>query len=359
MSLFSLVSSDIAVDLGTANTFVWVRGKGIVVREPSVVARNKKTKEILAIGQKAKKMVGKTPLMIETVKPLQDGVIADFEATVAMLSSFFQELSLGGPFFSKIIKPRVALGIPSGVTEVEQRAVQDAALSAGARRAFLVEEPMAAAIGLGLPVEQPQGMLIVDIGGGTTEIALISLGGIVIDRCLRVAGDEMDEALINFIKLKYSLLLGQASAEEIKIQLGSALPPGKLASKEKQSEGEIKEKQMVIRGRDLGTGLPKSIKISAQEVREAIAPVIHQIIEQIADVIEEAPPELITDIVAKGVVLCGGGSLIEGLDKLVAEETKIPVWVADDPQTCVVQGCGKLLAEPRLLNKFRVIGSLR
>jgi len=356
-SFFSLLSSDIAIDLGTANTFILVKGKGIVVREPSVVARNKKTKEILAIGGKAKKMVGKTPIMIETVKPLQDGVIADFEATVAMLKYFFEQLSSGGQLLNKIIRPRVVIGIPSGVTEVEQKAVQDAALSAGARRAYLIEEPMAAAIGLGLPIDQPQGTLIVDIGGGTTEIALISLGGIVIDRCLRVAGDEMDEALTNFIKLKYSLLLGQASAEEIKIQLGSALPPARLVPKEQAAE--VKEKQLVIRGRDLETGLPKSIKISAQEVREAIAPVIHQIIEQIAEVIEEAPPELTTDIVSKGIILCGGGSLIQGLDKLIAEETKIPTWTAEEPQTCVVRGCGRLLEDEKLLNKFRVIGGLK
>ena len=356
-SFLSLFSTDIGIDLGTANTFVLVKGKGIVIREPSVVARNKKTKEILAIGSKAKKMVGKTPFMIETVKPLQDGVIADFEATVAMLRYFFQDLAGGKGFSGKLIRPRVAIGIPSGVTEVEQKAVYDAAISAGARKAYLVEEPMAAAIGLGLPVDQPQGVLLVDIGGGTTEIALISLGGIVIDRCLRVAGDEMDEALINFIKLKYALLLGQATAEEIKIQLGSALPPSRLMTKEQAAE--FKEKQLVIRGRDLENGLPKSIKISAQEVREAISPVIHQIIEQIAEVIEEAPPELMTDILTKGIVLCGGGSLIQGLDKLIAEETKVPVWTAEEPQTCVVKGCGKLLEDEKLLNKFRVMGGLR
>ena len=351
-SFFSLVSSDIGIDLGTANTLVLVKGKGIVIREPSVVARNKKTKEILAIGSKAKKMIGKTPAMIETVKPLQDGVIADFEATVAMLSIFFKELSAAGQVFSKLLKPRVVLGIPTGVTEVEQRAVQDAALSAGARKAFLIEEPMAAAMGIGLPIDQPQGVLLVDIGGGTTEIALISLGGIVIDRCLRIAGDEMDETLINFVKLKYALLLGQASAEDIKIQLGSAIPPIK-------SSPEQKEKQLVIRGRDLENGLPKSIKISSEEVREAIAPVIHQIVEQISEVIEEAPPEMINDIVTKGIVLCGGGALISGLDKLISEETKIPVWVADDPQTCVVRGCGKVLEDESLLKKVKVIGGLR
>lgn len=349
-SLFSLFSQDIAIDLGTANTLVLVRGKGIVSCEPSVVARNKKTKEILAIGEKAKRMVGKTPTTIETIKPLENGVIADFEATVAMLNSFFQNFSHGGKFFPKIIGPRVVLGIPSGATEVEQRAVQEAALSAGARKAYLIEEPMAAAIGLELPVDQPQGVLVVDVGGGTTEIALISLGGIVIGRCLRIAGNEMDEAIINFFKLKHSLLLGQATAEDLKIQLGSALAT-KL--------GEEKEKQLVVRGRDLETGLPKSIRIQSSEVREAITPITRQIIDQISDLIEEAPPELVTDIVGKGIVLCGGGALITNLDKLIAEETKIPVWVADDPQTCVVRGCGKLLEDEKLLNKFRVIGGLK
>ncbi len=346
----SLISADLGVDLGTANTLILARGKGIVVKEPSIIARHKKTKEILAIGKKAKKMVGKTPLNIETVKPLQDGVIADFDATVAMLSYFFQTLSEGSNLFSKLAKPRVALGIPSGVTEVERRAVQDAALTAGARKAYLIEEPMAAAIGLNLPIDQPQGILIIDVGGGTTEIALISLGGIVVDRCLRIAGDEMDLAIINFIKLKHSLLLGQATAEDLKIQLGSALASN--------TEGK-KEKQLVVRGRDLGTGLPKSIKVQSSEVREAMAPVMRQIIDQISDLIEEAPPELLTDIVGKGIVLCGGGAMIENLDKLVSEEIKMPAWVADDPQTCVVKGCGKLLEDEKFLNKFKIISGLK
>jgi len=346
----SFISADLGVDLGTANTLILARGKGIVVREPSIIARHKKTKEILAIGRKAKKMVGKTPLNIETVRPLQDGVIADFDATVAMLSYFFQSLSEGGNLFSKLAKPRVALGIPSGVTEVERRAVQDAALTAGARKAYLIEEPMAAVIGLNLPINQPQGILIIDVGGGTTEIALISLGGIVVDRCLRIAGDEMDLAIINFIKLKHSLLLGQATAEDLKIQLGSALA---------SNREEAKEKQLVVRGRDLGSGLPKSIKVQSSEVREAIAPVMRQIIDQISDLIEEAPPELLTDMVGKGVILCGGGAMIKNLDKLISEEIKMPVWVADDPQTCVVRGCGKLLEDEKLLNKFKIISGLR
>lgn len=347
-SLFSLISHDVGIDLGTANTKVLVKGKGIVIREPSVVARQKKSKEILSIGSKAKKMLGKTPALIEVIKPLRDGVIADFDATEAMLTHYIREVHQGGGWLLRIPKPRVVVGIPSGVTEVERRAVQDACLSAGARKAFLIEEPMAAAIGIGLPITEPEGILIIDIGGGTTEIAVISLGGIVIERCLRVAGDEMDEAVISYLRLKHSLLLGEATAEEIKIQLGSAQP---------MAAG--KEKQMVARGRDLETGLPKSIRIGMAEVREAIAPVIRQILDQISDVIEETPPELVTDIVGRGVTLCGGGSLIVGLDKLIAEETKMPVWVADDPTSAVVKGCGELLDNPGLLKEVRVTGGLR
>lgn len=350
-SLFSLISHDVGIDLGTANTKVLVKGKGIVIRESSMVARQKKSKEILSIGSKAKKMLGKTPALIEVVKPLRDGVIADFDATEAMLAHHIREVHQGGGWLLKIPKPRVVVGIPSGVTEVERRAVRDACLSAGARKAFLIEEPMAAAIGIGLPITEPEGILIIDIGGGTTEIAVISLGGIVIERCLRVAGDEMDEAVISYLRLKHSLLLGRVTAEEIKIQLGSALPH--------VNNLRGKEKQMVARGRDLETGLPKSIRIGMAEVREAIAPVIRQILDQISDVIEETPPELVTDIVGRGITLCGGGSLIVGLDKLIAEETKMPVWVADDPMSAVVRGCGKLLDNPGLLKKVRVTGGLR
>ncbi len=345
-SLFGLVSHDVGIDLGTSNTMVWVKEKGIVIREPSVVARQKKTKEILAIGTKAKKMVGKTPEMIEAILPLRDGVIADFDATEAMVKQYIQEIHESGPLFPKIPKPRVVIGIPSGVTEVERKAVQDATLSAGARRAYLIEEPMAAAIGIGLPIEQPEGMLLVDIGGGTTEIAVISLGGIVIERCLRIAGDEMDEAVISYMRLKYSLLLGEATAEEIKIQLGSAYPQEKI-------------RQAIIRGRDLETGLPKSLRVGSEEIREAITPVIRQIVDQLSEVIEETPPELVSDIVARGITLCGGGSQLAGLDKLIAEETKMPVWVADDPMTAVVRGCGKVLEDVSLLKKVRVTGGLR
>jgi rod shape-determining protein MreB len=278
--LFSLLSYDIGIDLGTSNTLLLVLGKGIMVREPSVVARHKKTKQILAVGTKAKKMIGKTPSPIEVVHPLHDGVIADFEATEAMLNHYFKELHQSHGFPPKIPKPRVAIGIPTGVTEVERKAVQDVILEAGARKVFLIEEPMAAAIGIGLPIEEPGGMLLVDIGGGTTEIAVICLGGIVIDRCLRIAGDEMDEAIANFLRLKYSLLLGETTVEEIKIQLGSAI----ALPSEKESH------QMVVRGRDLETGLPKSVKIRSEEVREAIAQIITQLVDQISEVIEETPP---------------------------------------------------------------------
>jgi len=345
-SLFGLVAHDLGIDLGTANTLVLVKGKGIVIREPSVVARRKKSQDILAFGTAAKKMIGRTPRLIEVVRPLQDGVIADFDATEAMLARYIKEVHQSGRFLPKIPKPKVVIGIPSGVTEVERKAVQDACLSAGARKAFLVEEPMAAAIGVGLPVAKAEGLLIVDIGGGTTEIAVISLGGIVIERCLRIAGDEMDESIIAFIRLKYSLLLGEATAEAIKIQLGSAMANGK-------------ERQMVVRGRGLGSGLPQSIELKTGEVREAIAPIIRQIVDQITEVLEETPPELVTDIVSRGITLCGGGSQISGLDKLIAEETKIPVWVADDPMTAVVRGCGKLLENEELLSKVRVTSGLK
>jgi len=348
--LFGLLAYDIGIDLGTANTLVFIKGKGIMVREPSVVARQRKSKEVLAIGTSAKKMIGKTPQLIEVVKPLRDGVIADFDATEAMLRFYIQQVhEEAGGWLPKIPKPRVVVGIPSGVTEVERRAVQDACLSAGARKAYLIEEPMAAAIGIGLPVLQADGNLVVDIGGGTTEIAIISLGGIIIERCLRVAGDEMNEAVVGFMRLKHSILLGEATAEEIKIQLGSAAAGGK----------EEKDRQMVVRGRDLESGLPKSIKVNSSEVREAIAPVVGQIVEGISEVIEETPPELIADIVARGVVLCGGEAKLARLDKLVAEATKMPVWVADDPLTAVVRGCGKLLEDEKLLKQVMVTGGLR
>ncbi len=337
---------DLAIDLGNSNTLIYVLGKGIAVREPSIVARHRKTKEILAVGAQAKKMVGKTPAMIEAVRPLNDGVIADFDACESMLKYHFGKLHQSGRFLPMIPRPKVVVGIPSGVTEVERRAIQEVALAAGARTAYLIENPMAAAIGIGLPVEEPQGMLLADIGGGTTEIAVISLGGIVIEKCLRLAGDEMDEALINYVRLKYSLLLGQTSAEELKIQIGSAVP-------------QKKETHAVVRGRDLEKGLPKSVKISSTEVREAIAPVVRRIVDSVSSVLEETPPELGADIVKRGISLCGGGALLPGIDQLISEEVKIPVWVVEKPMEAVVLGGKKVLEEPGLLEKVRIRGGLR
>lgn len=343
--LLGLLSYDVGIDLGTANTLVYVLGKGITIREPSAVARHRKTKEILAIGTSAKKMVGRTPGMIEAVRPLKDGVIADFDATAAMLSYYIKKVHESNTLLPKIPRPKLVVGIPSGVTEVERRAVADASISAGAREAHLIEEPMAAAIGAGLPIENPEGVFIVDIGGGTTEIAIISLGGIVIGKSVRIAGDEMDDAIINYVRLKYSLLLGQPTAERVKITIGSAL-------------GE-KEKFAVVRGRDLETGLPKTIKLSSEEVREALAPIIHEIVSSIKDTIEEAPPELVSDIMQSGIVLAGGGALLAGIDQMVAEETKMPVIVADDAITCVARGCGKVLENPKLLARIKITSGLK
>lgn len=352
-SIFALFSHDLAIDLGTANILVLVKGKGIVIREPSCVARQKKTKRILAIGFEAKKMMGKTPGTIEAFRPLRDGVIADFDATEAILTSYIKKVHRKADpdqfprnFIPMVARPRVVIGIPSGVTEVERRAVQEAALAAGARKAYLIEEPMAAAIGADLPIEDAGGSFICDIGGGTTEMAVISLGGIVVSRCLRIAGDEMDEAIISFCRLKYSLLIGETTAEEVKIQIGSAYPLDE-------------EKNTVIRGRDLETGLPKSIKIGSAEIREALAPVLNEITEGIAEVIEETPPELVGDLMERGLALAGGGSLLQGMEKLIAQETKMPVWRADDPQTCVVKGCGKVLEDEELLAQVKVTGGLR
>ncbi|MCH7951163.1 rod shape-determining protein [Patescibacteria group bacterium] len=360
--LFGLFSHDIAIDLGTANTLVLVRGKGIVVREPSVVARHRKTKAVLAIGSEAKRMVGKTPQAIEALRPLRDGVIADFDAAEAMLSHYIALVHETHGIMPRIPRPRVVVGIPSGVTEVERRAVQEVCLSAGAREAYLIEEPMAAAIGAGLPFEEPQGHLVVDIGGGTTEIAVISLGGIVINRSIRIAGDELDEAVQSFARLKFGMLLGIASSEAVKIAVGSAYPfedsakQGGSSEHEGTSSGPL---QVVARGRDLETGLPRSFKINSVEIREALAPVVRQIIEKIKDTLEETPPELIADILEHGITMAGGSSLLRGIDRLIAEETKMPVWVIEDPQTAVVRGCGILLDDERLLSKVRVRGSLR
>jgi len=339
--ILGIFSTDLGIDLGTANTLVYIKNKGVAVREPSAVARNKKTKEILAIGSSAKKMSGRAPSTIEVIRPLKDGVISDFDAAVALLTHYIKKVHDDGGHMPKIPRPHVVVGIPSGVTEVERRAVIDVALDAGARRVDLVEEPMAAAIGAGLPVDLPEGSFIVDIGGGTSEIAIISLGGIVMGRSLRTAGDEMDEAIINYVKLKYSLLLGQPSAEAVKIAIGSV------------TDFE-KSKSFVIRGRDLENGLPRSIKLTDGEIREALGPIIHEIITGVSDTLEEAPPELISDIIERGIYVAGGGAMLYGIDKAIAEATKMPVYIAEDPLTCVVRGCGKLLENPSLLSKIRL-----
>ncbi len=344
--IFRLLSHDLGIDLGTANTLVFVKGKGIIIREPSVVARHKKTKQIVAIGREAKRMLGKTPQTIEAIRPLRDGVISDFDAAEAMLRHYIQLVHKQPvrPGFPSIPRPRVVVGIPSGVTEVERRAVQEAAIMAGAREAYLIEEPMAAAIGAGLPIEESSGCFICDIGGGTSEIAVLSLGGIVVSRSIRTAGDEMDETIVSFMRLKYSLLIGEQTAEEIKITIGSAYPIDKS------------DRQMVVRGRDIEAGLPKSIRIGEAEIREALSPVVRDIIEGISETIEETPPELLGAIMEHGIVLAGGGAQLRGIDKLVAQEVKMPVWTTDDPQTAVVRGCGKLLDDPELLRKVKIAG---
>ncbi len=350
--LWRLATLDVGIDLGTANVVVHVRGKGVVIRQPSVVARNMKTKVILAMGDEAKKMLGKNPANIEVVRPLRDGVIADFDAAEAMLKHYIvevHELYKGLGF--KIPRPRVAIGIPSGVTEVERRAVQEAALEAGARAVFLVEEPMAAAIGSGLPVEKAEGQLICDIGGGTSEIGVISLGGLVLNRSLRVAGDELTESIQNFVRLKYNLLLGESTAEEVKIAVGSAYPM--------KREKEGNPLQIVVRGRSLEDGLPKSLKLDSVEIRESLMPIVNQILGEIALIIEETPPDLVADILEKGMVMAGGGSLIRGIDKLISEQIGMPVWVTDTPLEAVVRGCAKVLESDKLLGKVKVVGGLR
>ncbi len=346
-----MATLDIGIDLGTANTVVHVRGKGIVIRQPSVVARNKKTGEVLAIGEEARKMLGKNPDSIEVIRPLKDGVIADFDATEAMLKHYIVQVhdTYKGLGF-KVPRPRVVVGIPSGVTEVERRAVHEAAITAGARKVFLIEEPMAAAIGAGMPVTKAQGQMVIDIGGGTTEIGIISLGGLVLNKSLRIAGDELTEVVTSFVRLKHSLLLGESTAEAVKLAVGSA--------HELKAEKDGKQLQVVVRGRSLTDGLPKSLKLDSVEVREAMMPVINTILVEIAQIIEETPPDLVADILEKGAVMAGGGSLIRGIDKLISEQTGMPVWVTDNPMEAVVRGCAKVLEDDSLLKKVKVIGDL-
>jgi len=328
--LFGYFSHDIGIDLGTANTLVYVKGKGIVINEPSVVAINTKTKQILAIGEAAKRMVGRTPAHIVATRPLVDGVVSDFEVTEQMLKYFIGKVHKEA--FTFFPRPRVVIGIPSGVTEVEKRAVEDAAIHAGARQVFLIEEPMAAAIGARLPVNEAGGSMIVDIGGGTTEVAVISLGGIVASRSIRIAGDELNEDIIQFARDEFNLLLGERTAEDIKISIGSAY--------------DTDEKlETVMRGRDLVSGLPKAIMVHSDEIRKALSKSVNIIVESIKDTIEETPPELVADIMERGIVLAGGGALLRGLDVLVNKTTQMPVHLADDPLTSVVRGTGLVLED--------------
>ncbi len=336
-------SYDIGIDLGTANTLVYVKGKGILIREPTVVTIHKKSKEILAVGSEAKRMLGKTPQSLCAIRPLRDGVISDFYVTEKMLSHFIRRVHEMPSKFPKIPKPRVVLGVPQGVTSVERKAVIDAARNAGARDAFLLDEPMAASIGVGMPVLDPCGSMIVDMGGGTSEIAVISLGGIVVNKSLRVAGDELDQEIVNYAKTKYNLLLGEKTAEEIKMSIGNVM----------EYEGEFKETAL-FRGRDLKTGLPRSIEITPQEIRDVLKVPVYSIIDGVKDAIEETPAELVPDILKNGITIAGGTSLLKGLDKLMSHEIKVPVHVVSDPMTCVVKGCGKVLDDEELLRKVRI-----
>ncbi|SFB31641.1 rod shape-determining protein [Clostridium frigidicarnis] len=327
MGLFG-ITKDMGIDLGTANTLVYVKGKGIVLREPSVVAINSNTKKPLAVGAEAKLMIGRTPGNIVAIRPMKDGVIADFDITQTMLKKFIEKITAKSAFAS----PRIIVCFPSGVTEVEKRAILEATKTAGAREVVLMEEPMAAAIGAGLPVDEPTGSMIVDMGGGTTEVAIISLGGIVTSKSLRVAGDELDHAIISYIKKEYNLMIGERTSEAVKMELGSAF----------KIEGE-EERIMEIKGRDLISGLPKIIEVSETQIRESLKEPVASIIEAIKTTLEKTPPELSADIMDKGIMLAGGGALLRGLDELIKYETHMPVYIAESPLDCVALGAGKAL----------------
>ncbi|HEX2239860.1 MAG TPA: rod shape-determining protein [Actinomycetota bacterium] len=339
-NLFQVIGRDMAVDLGTANTLVYVRGRGIVLNEPSVVAINTKTGAILAVGAEAKQMIGRTPAHIVAIRPLKDGVIADFDVTEKMLRYFIQKVHRR----SFLVKPRVVVCVPSGITGVEQRAVEEATISAGARSAFIIEEPMAAAIGAGLPVHEPTGNMVVDIGGGTTEVAVVSLGGIVTSQSVRIGGDELDESIVSYIKKEYSLALGERTSEEIKMGIGSAFP-------------FPEEQQAEIRGRDLVTGLPKTIIVSAEEIRRAIEEPVNAIVDAVKNTLDKTPPELASDIMDKGIVLAGGGSLLTGLDERLKHETGMPIHVAEDALSAVAVGSGKCLEEFESLKRVLISSS--
>jgi rod shape-determining protein MreB len=337
MSLFDLISNDIGIDLGTANTLVFVRGVGIVLNEPSVVATEVSTGRVVAVGTAAKEMLGRTPDEIRAVRPLKDGVIADFEITEKLLSDFIRRVIR----HRYLMKPRIVISVPSGITEVEKRAVRDSAENAGAREVYLIQEPMAAAIGVELPVDQPAGIMIIDIGGGTSEIAVIALSGIVNNKSIRIAGDEMNEAIVLYLKRNYNLLIGELSAEEIKIKIGSAFAMDR-------------EESMEIKGRDLIAGVPKTMKLSSVQVREALTETIDSIIEAVRQSLERTPPELSSDILDRGIVLTGGGALLRGLDRRLRQETNLPVNVADDPLTCVVRGTGRVLENMTQFSKVLI-----
>ncbi|MDD5155701.1 MAG: rod shape-determining protein [Candidatus Omnitrophica bacterium] len=333
----SLLSNDIGIDLGTATTLVYVKGEGIVVTEPSVVAIERGTSRVLAVGSEAKRMLGRTPGNIIAIRPMKDGVITDFEITEAMLRYFIRSVRRR----RLQLNPRIVIAIPSGITEVEKRAVKESAERAGAREVFLIEEPVAAAIGVGLPIQEPVGNMIIDIGGGTTEIAVISLAGIVFSKSIRIGGDEMDDAVIEYLKKTYNLMIGERTAEDIKIKVGSAYPLEE-------------ETTLEVKGRDLVAGLPKTVTISSEEIREALQEPLRAILEATKIALERTPPELAADLIEHGIVMAGGGSLLRGMDKLVAEETGLPVHVADDPLTAVANGTGKVLDEIRYLKKVTV-----
>jgi rod shape-determining protein MreB and related proteins len=340
--LFTLVagffSNDMAIDLGTANTLVYVKGEGIVLNEPSIVAIHQADNTVLAVGKEAKAMLGRTPGNIVAIRPLKDGVIADFDVTEKMLGYFIRRVHRR----RALVRPRIVIGVPSGITQVEKRAVRDSAMQAGAREVYLIEEPMAAAIGAGMPITEPGGNMVVDIGGGTTEVAVISLSGIVYSRSVRIAGDEMDEAIVQYIRKNYNLLVGERRAEEIKIRLGSAYPMG----------GE--RRTMEVKGRDLIDGIPKTIVIGDDEIRESLREPIMTIVDAVRTALERTPPELAADIVDKGIVLTGGGALLKGLDLLLRQETNLPITVAEDPLSCVALGTGKVLDELDLLKKVAI-----
>ncbi|MFQ5894207.1 MAG: rod shape-determining protein [Nitrospinota bacterium] len=336
-ALFGLFSNDLAIDLGTANTLVYMKGKGIVLREPSVVAIHRDSKRVLAVGSEAKAMLGRTPGYIVPVRPMKDGVIANFEITESMLRYFITKVHNR----RALVRPRMVVCVPSGITQVEKRAVRDSAESAGAREVYLIEEPMAASIGVGLPIQEPGGNMVLDVGGGTTEVAVISLAGVVYSRSVRVGGDEMDEAIVNYIKRTYNLLIGERTAEDIKIAIGSACPVGE-------------RRTMEVKGRDLVAGVPKTMIISDEEIRESMAEPVNTIVETVKIALERTPPELASDIVDRGIVLAGGGSLLRGLDVLLRQETGLPITVAEDPLSAVVLGTGKVLDELELLRQLAI-----